>query len=177
MPSNGNLRALAERARTQTEQDAQEIESLTRKQFENLSASLSESSKAALSTTESVIRSGIADIEKSLTSRFLSLGDIFSRKYLLSILLSGGILATTLITCWGLMALYSYRITDLRQEIAGLQAAKEVWDRDFPPLQRAFSGLELLQDKGRNYLILPEGKKALSAGEVNNRVYLEIVRK
>ena len=124
MQNTGNLTTLAERIRAKTEKDAQEIESLTRQQFESLSRSLSESSKNALSTTENAIRSSIAELEKNITSRFLSLGEIFNRKYLLSIVMSGGILLATICTCWGLIALSRHQITDLRREVAELSTRK-----------------------------------------------------
>ncbi|MCL1916140.1 MAG: hypothetical protein FWG17_05490 [Desulfovibrionaceae bacterium] len=154
MQNTGNLTSLAERIRAKTEQDAQEIENLTRQQFENLSRSLSASSKTALSTTENAIRSSIAELEKNIISRCQSLGAMFNRKYLYSILLSAGILLLTVFTCWGLIALYRYQITDLQQEIVGIKAEKATWDRDFPLIQRAFSGLELYQSQGKNYLLL-----------------------
>ncbi|MDR2488999.1 MAG: hypothetical protein LBD42_05875 [Desulfovibrio sp.] len=177
MPNTGHLLTLAERLKAKTEKDAQEIESLTRKQFESLSASLSASSKAALHTTESVIHSSIAELEKNITSRFQSMGQTFNRKYLYSIFLSGGILMMTVFTCWGLITLYRYQIMDLRQEIANIKAEKMAWDRDFPPIQRSFSGLELYQAEGKNYLLLPEGRTARMAGTVDKREALEIVRK
>ena len=124
MQNTGNLTTLAERIRAKTEKDTQEIENLTRQQFESLSRSLSESSKNALSTTENVIRNSIAELERNITSRFLSLGHIFNRKYLYSILLSAAILAATMLTCWGLIALSRYQITDLRREMADLSARK-----------------------------------------------------
>ena len=139
---------------------------------------MSESSKNALSTTESAIRSSIAELEKNITSRCQSLGSMFSRKYLYSILLSAGILALTVLTCWGLITLYRYQITDLQQEIAGLKAQKELWDRDFPPIQRAFSGIMLHQQNGKNYLILPVGRTARNNGEMlDKQEAWEIVRR
>ena len=177
MRNTGNMTSLAERIRARTEQDAQEVESLTRQQFESLSRSLAESSKTALSTTENAIHNSIAELEKNITSRCLSLGAMFSRKYLYSILLSAGILMLTVLTCWGLITLYRYQITDLQQEIAGLKAQKEIWDRDFPPIQRAFSGIILHQENGRNYLILPERMAARSGGTLEKREAWEIVRR
>jgi aspartokinase len=177
MPSNGHLNALAERIRAKTEQDAQEIENLTRQQFESLSRSLAASSKNALSTTENAIHSSIAELEKNVTSRCRSLGEMFNRKYLYAILLSAGILALTFFTAWGLITLYRYQIEDLRQEIAGLKDEKAAWDRDFPPIHRAFSGLELYQSEGKKYLLLPEGRTSRMAGTVDKREAWEIVRK
>ena len=108
-------------------------------------------------------------MEKNITSRFLNLGNIFGRKYLYSILLSAGILAVTCLTTWGLMTLYRYQITDLRLEIAELKAEKAAWDRDFPMLQRTFSGIKLHQQDGKNYLILPEGKTARNGGVLDKQ--------
>jgi len=178
MESNGtSLQSLAERIRAKTEQDAQEIETLTRQQFESLSRSLSASSKNALNTTENAIRNSITELEKNITSRFQSLGDMFNWKYLYSVILSGGIVLATLILCGGLITMYHHRITDLRQEIVELKAQKETWDRDFPPIQRAFSGLELYQSEGKQYLLLPEGRIFRMAGTVGKREALELVRK
>jgi hypothetical protein len=76
-----------------------------------------------------------------------------------------------------MITLYRYQIADLRQEIAGLKEQKAAWDRDFPPIQRTFSGLELYPSEGKNYLLLPEGRTARMAGTVGKRDALEIVRK
>ncbi len=88
-----------------------------------------------------------------------------------------GILLTTVCTCWGLITLYRYQITDLRQEIASLKEMKAVWDKDFPPIQRAFSGLELYQAEGKSYLLPPAGWTFREAGTVGKRNALEMVRK
>ena len=125
MQSNGtSLQSLTDRIRAKTEQDTQEIENLTRQQFESLSRNLAESSKKALNTTESVIRSSIAELEKDITSRFESLGNIFSRKYRYFIFLSIGILVLTLSICWGLITLSSRQVEDLRREVAELSVRK-----------------------------------------------------
>ena len=124
MQNTGNLNSLTEKMKARTERERQELEALTRKQFDALSQSLSESSKNALSTTEAAILSGVADMEKNITFRCRSLGEMFNRKYLLSIALSAGILAATMFTCWGLITLYRHQIADLRQEVTKLSARK-----------------------------------------------------
>ena len=124
MQNTGNLNSLAERMKDRTERERQELEALTRQQFSALSQSLSESSKNALCTTEAAILSGIAEMEKNITSRCQSLGEMFNRKYLLSIVLSAGILAATMFTCWSLITLYRHQIADLRQEVTKLSARK-----------------------------------------------------
>jgi hypothetical protein len=65
----------------------------------------------------------------------------------------------------------------LRQEIAELKAGKAAWDRDFPSIQRAFSGLELYQAEGKSYLLLPAGRTLREAGTVGKRDAWEMVRK
>ena len=103
---------------------------------------------------------------------------MFGRKYLYAILLIAGILALTVLTAWGLITLYRYQITDLQREIAALKVQKEIWDRDFPPIQRAFSGLMLHQQNGKNYLILPMGRTARNNGEMlDKQEAWELVRR
>ena len=177
MQNTGNLTTLAERIKAKTEQDAQEFESLTRQQFESLNRSLSASSKNALSTTENAILKSIADMERNINSRCQSLGTMFSRRYFHAILLSAGILALTVLTAWGLITLYRYQITDLQREIAALKVQKEIWDRDFPPIQKAFSGLELYRAEGKSYLLLPQGRTIRMAGTVDKQEAWEIVRR
>jgi intein/homing endonuclease len=77
-----HLNSLTERIKAKTEQDTQEIETLTRQQFENLSRSLSESSKNALSTTESIILKNISALEQTIISRCQVLSWAFSKKCL-----------------------------------------------------------------------------------------------
>ena len=73
MESNGtsqnSLNSLAERIKAKTEQERQEVETLTRQQFSALSANLQQSSKNALSITEAAILKEIVEMEKSITSR------------------------------------------------------------------------------------------------------------
>ena len=60
---------LAEKMKARTEQDRQELETLTRQQFSALQQSLSESSKNALSITEAAILSQLSSLERNVTSR------------------------------------------------------------------------------------------------------------
>ena len=70
MPNTGNsLASLAERMRAKTEQDRQELEALTRQQFNALSESLRQSSTAALRTTEAAIQDKLGTLEENITSR------------------------------------------------------------------------------------------------------------
>ncbi len=178
MESNGtSLNSLAERIKAKTEQERQEMETLTRQQFSALSESLRQSSKTALSTTEAAILSGITDMEKNITSRCQSLGKMFNKKYLYSILLSAGILSLTVLTCWGLITLYQYRIKDLRREMAGLTQERDALEAKNTALWNTFKGLEPYQAEGKHYLLTPKGLIIRSAGTVGQREAWEIVRK
>ena len=177
MKNTGNLHTLAERIRAKTEQDAQEIESLTRQQFESLSRSLAELSKSALNTTESVIHSNMANLENEIAFRCRIMSRIFGKTCLQVALLMFCVLLTLSLFSWGTMSLQRREAQGLRREISELKAEKEAWDRDFPPLQRAFSGLELYQAEGKPYLLLPEGQAFRLAGTVDQREAWEIVRK
>ena len=178
MQNTGNLNSLAERIRAKTEQDRQEAETLTRQQFDTLSQSLSESSKNALSTTEAAILSGIADMEKNITSRCRSLGEMFNRKYLLSIVLSAGILFLTVVTCCGLITLYQHRITDTRRELAELTREKDALQTQCNRIWDTFKGLEPHHAEGKDYLLLPAGRKFQFVGLMpDKREAWEIVRK
>ena len=177
MQNTGNLKSLAEKMKARTEQERREMESLTRQQFDALSRSLSESSKNALNTTEAAILSGITNMETNITSRCRSLGKMFDGKYLASILLSAGILLLTTLVCWGLMTLYQYRITDLRQDIAALQNRKEILESNNVEIRAIFKGLTPYQVEGKDYLLTPEGWKIIHAGAVGKREAWSIVRK
>jgi ATP-dependent exoDNAse (exonuclease V) alpha subunit len=177
MQNTGNLNSLTEKLKARTEQERREVESLTRQQFNALSKSLSESSKNALNTTEAAILSGIADMEKNITSRCQSLGKMFDGKYLASILLSAGILLLATLACWGLMRLYQHRITDLRQEITALQNRKEILESNTAEIRAIFKGLEPYREKDKDYLLTPEGWKIIHAGTVGKRDAWSMVRK
>lgn len=177
MQNNGSLKSLTEKLKARTEQECQEMEFLTRQQFDVLSKSLSESSKIALGTTEAAILSGIQEMEKNITSRCQSLSRMFDGKYLASILLSAGILLLTALSCWGLIALYQHRITDLRQEIITFQNRKDILERNTAEMHAIFKGLTPYQAEGKNYLLTPEGWKIIQAGTVGKREAWSIVRK
>jgi hypothetical protein len=178
MENNGtSLSSLAERLKARTERETQEIENLTRQQFERLNRSLTESSKNALSTTESVILSGLSNLESEIASRCRIMSKAFGKTCLQAGLVMFGLILALGLMGWVMLSLFRGEAQDLRQEIATLKAGKEAWERDFPPIQRAFPGLALHQQSGKNYLILPEGMKVLSTGTLGSREALEIGRK
>ena len=178
MQNTGNLNSLTEKLKARTEQERREMESLTRQQFDALSKSLSESSKNALSTTEAAILNGITNMETNITSRCQSLGEMFNRKYWLSIALSAGILFFTMLTCCGLMALYQHRITDLRQELTELTRERNALQSQNTRIWSTFKGLEPHYVEGKDYLLLPAGRKFQFVGLMpDKREAWEIVRK
>lgn len=178
MQNNGNLNSLTEKMKAKTERERQEVEALTRQQFSTLQQSLSESSKTALSTTEAAIFNGITDMEKNITSRCQSLGEMFNRKYWLSIVLSAGILFLTVVTCCGLITLYQHRITDTRQELAELTREKDALQTQSARIWATFKGLEPHHGKdGKDYLLTPEGWTITHGGTLNKRDAWRIVRK
>ena len=177
MRNTGSLNSLAEKMKAKTEKERHEMEALTRQQFDALNKSLSESSKNALSTTEAAILSGITDMEKNITSRCHSLGEMFNRKYWLSIVLSAGILLLTVLTSWGLIALYQHRITDTRRELAELTREKDALQTQYSRIWNTFKGLEPYQVKEKQYLLTSKGWIIRSAGMVGQREAWEIVRK
>jgi hypothetical protein len=155
--------------KARTEQERLEMEALTRQQFDSLSQNLRESSKNALSTTEAAILGGIADMEKSITSRCQSLGKIFDRKYLASILLSGGILLATTLACWGLITLYQNRISDMRRELADLTRDKNTLETQYSEIWMTFKGLKPHHADGKDYLLTPVGWTIQSAGQMPDK--------
>ena len=127
--------------------------------------------------TEAAILSGITDMETNITSRCRSLGKMFDRKYLASILLSAVILLLTTLACWGLMTLYQYRITDLRQEIAAFQNRKETLESNNAKIRAIFKGLTPYQVEDKDYLLTPQGWTIIHAGTVGKQDAWSIVRK
>ena len=181
MQSNGNthLNSLTERIKAKTERDTQEIETLTRQQFENLSRSLSESSKNALNTTESNILKNIAILEQTISSRCQVLSHAFDKRYWMAWILSGGIILATVLLCWGLITLSRHQIADLRQEIAALTEQKSVLETVNTKLAEAYPGLGIHLQDGRSYLLLPEGRTMADKmrGMSGKHEAWEIVRK
>lgn len=169
---------MAERVKAKAEQERQEMESLTRQQFDALQQSLSELSKNALSTTEAAILNGITNMEKNITSRCQGLGEMFNRKYLLSIVLSAGILFMTVPTCWGLITLYQHRIADTRRELTELTQEKETLQAQNARIWATFKGLVPYRDQdGKDYLLTPEDWTIINPGKVGKQDAWRIVRK
>lgn len=170
MPNAGtSLTSLAERLRVKTEQDAREIENLTRQQFESLSRSLTESSKNALSATESGIRKSMSGLENEIASRCRIMNKAFSQTCLQAAALTFIILLTAGLTGWGLLSLFRYQAMDLRREVAELQARKESLEERNAQVWNSFKGLEPYQADGKNYLLTPPKFTIKYAGTVRDQ--------
>jgi hypothetical protein len=126
---NTHLNSLTERIKAKIEQDTLEIETMSRQQFENLSRSLSESSKNALSTTESIILKDILDLgtDYQLPLPNLELG--LRQEMPASLPADHLHYYGSGVTGWGLIALTRSEVTNLRQEIAELTAHKAALEK------------------------------------------------
>jgi hypothetical protein len=178
MESNGtSLSSLAERLKARTEKEAQEIESLTRKQFDSLSRSLAESSQNALSATENAIRSSMSGLGKEISSRCRIMSLAFGKRCLQAATLIFIILLATGLSGWGLISLFRYQATDLRREVAELQERKETLETRNSQIWNTFKGLEPYQADGKHYLLVPPKFTFSRAGTVGDREAWIIVRK
>ncbi|HML53262.1 MAG TPA: hypothetical protein PKC79_04150 [Solidesulfovibrio magneticus] len=156
MPNTGNsLASLAERMRAKTEQDRQELEALTRQQFDALSKSLRQSSAAALRTTEAAIQKKLGTLEESIASRCQTLSWTFGRKWLQALLLSMALLAGMALGGWGVVTLFTYKIMILRGEIQSLNASKADLENTVGQLEKRNWGLKVLENQDGRFIILP----------------------
>lgn len=169
--------SLAERVRAKAEQERQEMESLTRQQFSALSESLRQSSQNALSTTEAVILAQLGNLEKSISSRSLTLSRAFGWTCLRGLLLSLSILIGAGLGGWGMMILAGKQVSNLRTEITTLKKQKESLEAQSSQIWATFKGLEPLHSEGKDYLLTPEGWTITHGGMAGKRDAWRIVRK
>jgi len=156
MPNTGNsLASLAERMRAKTEQDRQELEALTRQQFDALSRSLRQSSAVALRTTEAAIREKLGTLEESIASRCQTLSWAFGRKWLQVLLLGMALLMGTALGGWGVVSLFTHKIIALQGEIQSLNASKVEMENTAGQLEKRTWGLKLLENQDGRFIILP----------------------
>jgi hypothetical protein len=178
MENNGiSLSSLAERLRAKTEKDAQEIESLTRKQFDSLSKSLAESSQNALSITEKGILKNLLELEQTINSHCRILSGAFGWKCLQAATLTFIILLAAGLSGWGLLSLFRHQATNLRQEIVEIQNRKDALEARSARIWATFKGLEPYPSEGKDYLLTPEGWTINPAGTLGKRDAWIIVRK
>lgn len=177
MQNTGNLNSLTEKLKAKTERERQEMEALTRQQFDALSQSLRESSKNALSTTEAAILSQCASLEQNVTSRCRILSAAFGWKCLQALVITLCILAGAMFSCWGLLALAEKKITALNREITTLSERKESLETQSARIWATFKGLEPHHAEGKDYLLTPEGWTIVHAGTTGKRDAWRVVRK
>ena len=178
MQNTGNLNTLTEKLKAKTERERQEIEALTRQQFDSLSQSLRESSKTALDTTEAAILHQLANLEQSVTSRCRILSAAFGWKCLQALVITLCIVTSVSFGGWGLLTLAEKKITALHREIATLSERKESLEVQSARIWATFKGLEPYQSEGKSYLLTPEGWTITHGGTLNGkRDAWRIVRK
>jgi len=156
MPNTGNsLASLAERMRSKAEQDRQELEALTRRQFDALSESLRRSSTAALSTTEAAIQDALGRLEASIDSRCQTLSWTFGRKWLQVLLLGLALLMGTALGGWGLLTMLQSKAMALQNEIQELREDKATLEATVTKLSDRTWGLRLLENQEGRFIVLP----------------------
>jgi hypothetical protein len=138
---------------------------------------LAESSKNALSATENGIRKSMSDLESEIASRCRIMSKAFSKTCLRAATLAFIILLAAGLSGWGLISLFHYQATGLRQEIAELQERKEALETRNAQIWNIFKGLEPYQADGKHYLLVSPKFTFSHAGTVGEREAWIIVRK
>ena len=177
MQNTGNLNSLTEKLKAKAEQERQEMETLTRQQFDALSRSLHESSTTALNTTEAAILRQFSSLEQNVTSRCRILSAAFGWKCLQAVVITLCILTGAIFSGWGLLALAEKKITTLHREITALSERKDSMEAQSAPLWATFKGLEPYQSEGKDYLLTPEGWTITHGGTLGKQKAWRIVRK
>ncbi|MDL2313631.1 hypothetical protein LJC36_01470 [Desulfovibrio sp. OttesenSCG-928-C14] len=169
MQNTGNLNSLTEKLKAKTERERQEMETLTRQQFEALSRSLHESSKAALGTTEAAILGQLASLERNVISRCRILSAAFGWKCLQALVVTLCILAGMTLAGWGWVTLAGNKITKLHREITELSERKDSLEVQTAKIRATFNGLSPYHEKGKDYILTPEGWAIINSGRVGKR--------
>lgn len=160
--------------RAKTEQDRQELEALTRHQFDALSKSLRQSSAAALNTTEAAIQEKLGTLEESIVSRCQTLSWTFGRKWLQALLLSMALLAGAALGGWGVMAMLTHRLTALQDEIQSLNANKADLENTVGQLEKRTWGLKLLENQDGRFIVLPPKTSAHTGWTVGKQQAVKV---
>jgi len=175
MPNTGNsLVSLAERIRTKTEQDRQELEALTRQQFNALSESLRQSSTAVLRTTEVAIQDKFGKLEESIASRCQTLSWTFGRKWLQALLLSLALLMGAALGGWGVVTLLTHKVMALQDKVQSLEASKAELESIAGQLEKRTWGLRLLENQDGRFIILPPKTSAKTGWTVGKQQAVKV---
>lgn len=168
------MNSLAERIRAKTEQERQEVETLTRQQFDALSQSLSESSKNALSTTEAAILSQLTSLERNVTSHCRTLSLTFGKRWLQVVFLTSAVILAAAASMWGISAFFQSKAGNLRQEITELAARKIVLEKTVSQLEAKTWGLELSENEKGRFIILPPKVTPKTGWTVGNQQAIKL---
>lgn len=141
--------------RAKAEQDRQELEALTRQQFDALSENLRQSSTDALSTTEAAIQDALGRLEASIASGCQTLSLAFGRKWLQALLLGLALLMGVASGGWGLLNMLQSKATALQSEIQDLREDKAGLEATVAHLNDRTWGLKLLENQDGRFIVLP----------------------
>lgn len=173
MQSSGNLSSLAERMKARTERERQEVEALTRQQFEALRENLSASSKNALTTTEAAIMRQLKDLEKTVSSLCRTLSWMFARKWLQALLITLSTLIGVALAGWaigwGLLTLAENKITDVQREINTLNQQKSALEKTVTQLEVKTWGVRLVEAPEGRFIVLPPKNTLKPGWNIDNK--------
>ena len=119
-----SLSSLSERIQARAHIDRLNAQTQILAEFSTLQKNLKESSMRVLNSTESDILDRLTIMEKKISGRCQTMGNIFSRPYRIALIWSFGMLTMTGLTIAGMIALAQYRIQALENEIAALKKAE-----------------------------------------------------
>lgn len=119
-----SLSSLSERIQARAHIDRLNAQTQILAEFSTLQRSLKESSMRVLNSTESDILDRITIMEKKISGRCQTMGNLFSRPYKIALIWSFGMLTMTGLIIAGMIALAQYRIQALEAEIAALKQAE-----------------------------------------------------
>jgi hypothetical protein len=143
------MTSLTERIRAKTEEETREVETLIREQLKRLSVNFTESSSAALSTTENAIRDRLSNLEEEISSRCRIMSLAFGKKLLQAGLLSFSLALGACLAGWGLITQAEKKVLNLQQKISELSARKE-------SLEKTIASWPLtLKDRENGRFIIP----------------------
>ena len=116
-----SLSSLSERIQARAHIDRLNAQTQILAEFSTLQKNLKESSMRVLNSTESDILDRLTIMEKKISGRCQTMGNMFSRPYKIALIWSFGMLTMTGLIIAGMIALAQYRIQALENEIAALK--------------------------------------------------------
>ena len=116
-----SLSSLSERIQARAHIDRLNAQTQILAEFSTLQKNLKESSMRVLNSTESDILDQLTIMEKKISGRCQTMGNMFSRPYRIVLLWSFGMLTMTGLIIAGMIALAQCRIQALENEIAALK--------------------------------------------------------